>query len=170
MLETWIQSLGSDTTEWLHFHFSLSCIGGGNGNPLQYACLENPHGQRSLPGYSPWGHKESDMTEWLSTWITILSWWRVLHNSVKLWAMPCRANQDGQFCIRYVSKFGRHSSGHRTGKGQFSWQSPRRVVPKNALTTCQLHSSPMLVRSWLKSSMLGFRIMGTRISKCPSWV
>ena len=31
----------SDTTEQLHFHFSLSCIGGGNGNPLQCSCLEN---------------------------------------------------------------------------------------------------------------------------------
>ena len=31
-----------DTTERLHFHFSLSCIGEGNGNPLQYSCLENP--------------------------------------------------------------------------------------------------------------------------------
>ena len=33
---------GSDMTERLHFHFSLSCIGEGNGNPLQYSCLENP--------------------------------------------------------------------------------------------------------------------------------
>ena len=32
----------SDMTEWLHFHFSLSCIGAGNGNPLQCSCLENP--------------------------------------------------------------------------------------------------------------------------------
>ena len=32
----------SDTTEQLHFHFSLCCIGEGNGNPLQYSCLENP--------------------------------------------------------------------------------------------------------------------------------
>ena len=31
-----------DTTEQLHFHFSLSCIGEGNGNPLQCSCLENP--------------------------------------------------------------------------------------------------------------------------------
>ena len=37
--------------------------GGGHGNPLQYSCLENPHGWRSLVGYSPWGHKESDTTE-----------------------------------------------------------------------------------------------------------
>ena len=35
-------SLESDRTEWLHFHFSLSCIGEGNGNPLQCSCLENP--------------------------------------------------------------------------------------------------------------------------------
>ena len=33
---------GSDTTGWLHFDFSLSCIGEGNGNPLQCSCLENP--------------------------------------------------------------------------------------------------------------------------------
>ena len=34
-----MRSLESDTTEWLHFHFSLSCIGEGNGNPLQCSCL-----------------------------------------------------------------------------------------------------------------------------------
>ena len=37
--------------------------GAGNGNPLQYSCLENPHGGRSLVGYGPWGSKESDTTE-----------------------------------------------------------------------------------------------------------
>ena len=37
--------------------------GGARGNPLQYSYLENPHGQRSLAGYSPWGHKESDTIE-----------------------------------------------------------------------------------------------------------
>ena len=37
--------------------------GGGHGNPLQYSCLENPHGQRSLEGYSPQGHTQSDATE-----------------------------------------------------------------------------------------------------------
>ena len=35
--------------------------GRGDGNPLQYSCLEDPHGQRSLVGYSSWGHKELDM-------------------------------------------------------------------------------------------------------------
>ena len=41
--------------------------GGGHGNPLHYSCLKNPHGQRSLAGCSRWGHKESDVTERLST-------------------------------------------------------------------------------------------------------
>ena len=37
-----LQSMGSDTAERLHFHFSLSRIGEGNSNPLQCSCLENP--------------------------------------------------------------------------------------------------------------------------------
>ena len=40
--------------------------GEGNGNPLQYSCLENPHGQRRLAGYRPWGRKEPNTTE--ATW------------------------------------------------------------------------------------------------------
>ena len=52
----------SDTTERLYFHFSLSCIGEGNGSPLQYSCLENPR-----DGGAWWaaiyGVAESDTTE-----------------------------------------------------------------------------------------------------------
>ena len=53
----------SDTTEGLRFHFSLSCIGEGNGNPLQCSCLENPRDGGSLVGCSLWGRTESDTTE-----------------------------------------------------------------------------------------------------------
>ena len=49
-------------------------------------------------------------------------------------------------CIQYVSKFGKLSSDHRTGKGQFSFQSLRKAMPKNAQTTAQLHSSHMLAK------------------------
>ena len=42
-------------------------LGGGHDNSLQYSRLENPHGQKSLVGYSPRGHTESDVTERLST-------------------------------------------------------------------------------------------------------
>ena len=41
--------------------------GGGHDNPLQYSCVENPHGQQSLEGYGPWGRKELDTTERLNT-------------------------------------------------------------------------------------------------------
>ena len=50
MWETWFWSLGWEDSP-----------GGGHGNQLRYPCLENPDRQRSLVGYSPWGHKESDM-------------------------------------------------------------------------------------------------------------
>ena len=43
--------------------------GEGNGSPLQCSCLENHHGQRSLEGCSPWGRKELDITEQISTCI-----------------------------------------------------------------------------------------------------
>ena len=49
-------------------------------------------------------------------------------------------------CTQYASKFGKLSSGHRTGKGQFSFQSQRKAMPKNAQTTTRLHSSHMLVK------------------------
>ena len=61
MWETWVQSLGREEPleEGMATHSSI-----------QYSCLENPHGQRSLVGYSPWDCKESDMTESLSTTTT----------------------------------------------------------------------------------------------------
>ena len=46
----------------------------------------------------------------------------------------------------YASKFGKLSSGHRTGKGQFSFQSQRKVMAKNVQTTTQLHSSHTLAK------------------------
>ena len=74
---------------------------------------EDGEGQENLACSSPWGPKESDMTEQLNN----------------------------------VSKSGRSSSSHRTRKGQFSSQFPRRVVLKKILTFRRLYSSPMLVSS-----------------------
>ena len=65
-------------------------------------------------------------------------------------------------CIQYASKFGKLSSGHRTGKGQFSFQSQRKAMPKNAQTTAQLHSSHMLVKSCSKFSKPGFNSRWTK--------
>ena len=49
-------------------------------------------------------------------------------------------------CTQYATKFGKFNSGHRTGKGQFSFQSQRKAMPKNAQTTTQLHSSHTQVK------------------------
>ena len=62
---------------------------------------------------------------------------------------------------QYASKFGKLSSGHRTGKGQLSFQSQRKAMPKNAQTTAQLHSSHTLVKLCSKFSKPGFSNMWT---------
>ena len=64
-------------------------------------------------------------------------------------------------CAQYASKFEKLSSGHRTGKGQFSFQSQRKARPKNAQTTTQLHSSHMLAKKCSRFSKLGFNSMWT---------
>ena len=48
--------------------------------------------------------------------------------------------------VKYASKFGKLSSGHRTGKGQFSFQCQTKAMPTNAQTTAQLPSSHMLAK------------------------
>ena len=59
-------------------------------------------------------------------------------------------------CTQYASKFGKLSSGHRTANGQFSFQSERKAMPKNAQTIAQLHSSHMLAKWCSKFSKPGF--------------
>ena len=64
-------------------------------------------------------------------------------------------------CAQYASKFGKLRSGHRTGKGQFSFQFQRKAMPKNAQTTAQLHPSHTLVKYCSKLSQPGFSNMWT---------
>ena len=59
-------------------------------------------------------------------------------------------------CTQYARKFGKRSSGHRTGKGQFSLQSLKKAIPKNAQTTAPLLSSHTLAKKCSKFSMSGF--------------
>ena len=65
-------------------------------------------------------------------------------------------------CTQYASKFGKVSSGHRTGKGQFSFQSQRKSMPKNVQTTAQLHSSHMQAKWCSKFSKLDFNSTWTK--------
>ena len=64
-------------------------------------------------------------------------------------------------CTQYAYEFGKLSSGHRMGKGQFSFQSQRKAMPKNAQTTAQLHSSHTLLKECSTFSKPGFSNMWT---------
>ena len=64
---------------------------------------------------------------------------------------------------QYVRKFGKLSSGHRTVKRQFSFQSQRRAMPRNVHTTMQLHSFHMLARYCSKSFKLGLQYMNQEL-------
>ena len=63
--------------------------GGGHGNPLQYSCLENLYGQRSLAGKSPWGLKESDMIK--ATYQA-----HIKYISPKLWPHDAKSQLTGK--------------------------------------------------------------------------
>ena len=71
-------------------------------------------------------------------------------------------------CTQYVSKFGKFSSGHRTRKGQFSFQFQRKAMPKNVQATILSHLFHMLARLCTKSFKLGFNINEVRTSRCTS--
>ena len=72
------------------------------------------------------------------------------------WILGGNCSFNGPNCTQYASKFGKLRSGHRTGKGQFSFQSQRKAMPKNVQTTTQLHSSHTLAKECSKFSKLGF--------------
>ena len=79
---------------------------------------------------------------------TVLSSWPSIHALAFIFeaqSCPNISGTNNMCCTQYASQFGKLSSGHRTGKGQFSFQSQRKAMPKNAQTE-QLHSSHMLVR------------------------
>ena len=59
-------------------------------------------------------------------------------------------------CTQYANKFGKLSSGHRTGNNQFLFQSQRKTTPMNAQTTAQLHSFHMLAKLYSEFFRLGF--------------
>ena len=91
--------------------------------------LEPDPGMWSQVGLRKRNYKQSYFRWWNSSWA-------ISNAEMMLW----------KYCTQYASKLGKLSSGHRTGKGQFSFQSQRKATPKNAQTTTQLHSSHTLVK------------------------
>ena len=72
-------------------------------------------------------------------------------------------------CIQYASKSEKLSSGHRTGKGQFSFQSQRKAMPKNVQTTMQLHPSHTLASNAQNSPSQATAVHEPWTSRCSSW-
>ena len=98
----------SDMTERLPFHFSLSCIGGGNGNPLQYSCLENPMGRgawwAAVHGVAKSWTRLSDFT--FTFHFHALEREMATHSSVLAWRIPGMGEPGG------LPSMGSHSVGH----------------------------------------------------------
>ena len=90
---------GLDMTEQLHFHFSLSCIGEGNGNPLQCSCLENPRDGGALWAAVYGVTQSRTRLKWLSSSSSKsypgvkLIRWRV--------ALTCFGHCSVLFCVKY---------------------------------------------------------------------
>ena len=120
--------------------------GGGHGNPLQDSGLENPHGQNSLVGYSPWGCKESDMTERLSTaaQLPLLIWGDRFRLRCHPWHFPIWRSlipkpwvPGGQGCMLF-----------------FFGSLPRRVLP----SCSRLHQNPWMnewANKWMNEGIVG---------------
>ena len=98
----------SDTTERLHFHFSLSCIGEGHGNPLQCSCLENPRDRGTW-----WAAVYGVAQSW--TWLSIFTFTfhfhalekeMATHSSVLAWRIPGMGELGG------LLSMGSHRVGH----------------------------------------------------------
>ena len=77
--------------------------GGGHGNPFQYACLENPHGQRRLAGYSSWGCEELGMTEKLSIHPSV--WVQMPRSLPPLLSLCGHGAREAQFTFHHPDSF-----------------------------------------------------------------
>ena len=107
--------------------------GGGHSHPLQYSCLENPHGQRRLLGYSPWVHVESDTTERLTTYT---------HTTLKLqaWFIKrlCMINEKKKIITIHINKKGLVFRTHKklpwinfkSPREKLDWQNELRISQK----------------------------------------
>ena len=81
----------------------------GHGNPLQYSCLENPHGQRSLVGYSPWRLKDLDLTKhkhymWVCVCMCVCFIYYILYNILFLNKGKLQNEVDPELTVRSIIK------------------------------------------------------------------
>ena len=93
-------------------------------------------------------HLEPDIMEWEVKWAlgSITTNKASGGDGIPVELLQILKDNVWKCCTKYASKFGKLSSGHKTGKGQFSFQSQSKAMPKNAQITTQLHSSHTLAK------------------------
>ena len=124
--------------------------GGGHSNPLQYSCLENPHGQRCLAGYSAWGCKELDTTERLGTEAS--RWEMVGH-------LLCGGKAIYKERIRLT-----HRKRQRPGMERLDWWCSH---PACLLTFCMIECSALPWIPWANRSPI---LVSVYFLICLCWV
>jgi len=121
---------------WEHMSFQINIWGGGGGWKIPRRGIAGLYGT----SFRIWNSSTGIPSPPLALFVVMLSKAHLTSHS-KSWKMML-----WKCCTQYASKFGKLSSGHRIGKGQFSFQSQRKAMPKNPQTTAQLHSSHTLVK------------------------
>ena len=102
--------------------------------------VKNPPAIEELQ-FGPWVRKRPCRREWLTTPVFLPGEFHGLYSTCG----PRESDMTEKLSLSHVHLRQKLSSGHRTGKGKFSFQSQRKAVPKNTQTTTQLHSSHTLV-------------------------
>ena len=122
----------SETTERLHFHFSLSCIGEGNGNPLQCSCLENP---RDGGAWCLWGCTESDTTEVTQQHSSKLKTYSNHHNINRHKSFPVLPlpGLNVHSCSTTVYSYGFYYCPHSSNSQQMKYQEDDRSNYKGSI-------------------------------------
>ena len=125
----------SDTTEWLHFHFSLSCIGEGNGNPLQCSCLENPR-----DGGAWWAAVYRVAQSW--TRLKWLSSHRDLARVDSLWQTEIeKEDHSPRYAFVIEERNRRREFGCKSDINLILWEIPQvSINPDSAPSTCHLQN------------------------------
>ena len=115
-------------------------------------------------------HLEPDILECKVKWALRASLWIKLVEVIEFHLSYFKSSKMmlWKCCTQYATKFGKLSSGHRTGKGQFSFQSQRTAMPKNTQTTTQWHSSFMLESNAQNSLSQASTVCELWTSRCSS--
>ena len=136
--------------------------GEGNGNPLQYPCLENSMDRRSLAGYSPWGHKESDMIEWLHFHLSLSRSKRQLNMCICFYLYVCMEVYVYILWLKFISKlWGAEAQrevkrvpwGYTASKGLLHDLHQGRCVFQSS-SCCQVSAESMIQNGCLSSRSL----------------